>query len=119
VGESGRSLKERAGEHWQDAISNKEESHMIKHWMNDHPEEKKVPVFKFKIVSSFKDALTRQVAESVRIDIRGQNVLNSRTEFSRCHLPRLTIDLEEWEKHCKARDDLAKAEQESKLVDEA
>ena len=34
----------------------------------------------------------------VRIDLRGENVLNSRTEYSRCRIPRLTIDKEEWKK---------------------
>ena len=32
----------------------------------------------------------------MRINLRGDNVLNSKTEYSRCRLPRLTIDREEW-----------------------
>jgi hypothetical protein len=47
-------------------------------------------------VASFQDALTRQVSEAVRIDLRGSGVLNSRSEYSRCRLPRLMIDTEEW-----------------------
>ena len=31
VGESARSLHERAGEHWRDAEAEKEESHMVEH----------------------------------------------------------------------------------------
>ena len=55
-----------------------------------------MPRFTFKVVATFHDALTRQVSEAVRIDMRGQGVLNSKSEYSRCQLPRLTIDVEEW-----------------------
>ena len=51
---------------------------------------------RYKIVSGFKDALTRQVAESVRIERAGPNILNSKSEFSRCRIPRLKIDMEGW-----------------------
>ena len=54
------------------------------------------PRFKFSIVSSFKDPLTRQLAESVRIERRGMETLNSRLEYSRCRVPRLQIDKEPW-----------------------
>ena len=97
VGESGRSLSERAGEHWKDAVKMAEESHMVKHWAQQHPDAEIIPKFTFKVVASFKDALTRQIAEAVRIERRGMGVLNSKSEFSRCHLPRLTIDIEEWQ----------------------
>ena len=40
--------------------------------------------------------MTRQIAEAVRIDLRGENVLNSKSEYSRCRFPRLVIDQEEW-----------------------
>ena len=67
VGESGRSIFERAGEHWTDRLNQKEDFHMIKHWVIDHPDMSEPPKFHFKVVSSFKDALTRQVSEAVRI----------------------------------------------------
>ena len=97
VGETARSIFERSKEHWNDAQAGSSDSHMVKHWVSDHAEEKSMPDFKIKVVASFKDALTRQIAESVRIDRRGSGVLNSRTEYSRCRLPRLTIDRSEWE----------------------
>ena len=90
VGESARSIYERAGEHWQDVLGNKVESHMLKHWHEKHQDEKGEPRFRIRLVRSFGDALTRQMSESVRIDLRGENVLNSRTEYFRCRLPRLT-----------------------------
>jgi hypothetical protein len=51
-----------------------------------------------KVVGSFKDALSRQLSEAVRIDLRGGGVLNSKTEYSRCRVPRLVVDMEEWRK---------------------
>ena len=47
----------------------------------------------------FQDALTRQVAEAVRIELRGENVLNSKSEYTRCRIPRLVIDQAEWRKN--------------------
>ena len=40
--------------------------------------------------------MTRQISESVRIDLSGGGVLKSKTEYSRCRLPRLTVDMDEW-----------------------
>ena len=96
MGESARSIYERAEEHWADTVARKEESHMVKHWVTSHREMLEPPKFKFKVVSSFQDSLTRQISESVRIDLRGGGILNSKTEYSRCRLPRLVIDQEEW-----------------------
>ena len=90
VGESARSIYERAQEHWADRVSQKEDSHMVKHWLSDHADLPEPPPFRIKVVSSFKDSMTRQISESVRIDLRGGGVLNSKTEYSRCRLPRLS-----------------------------
>jgi hypothetical protein len=62
----------------------------------DHPELNATPKFRFKVVLSFRDALTRQLSEAVRIELRGENILNSKSEFNRCKVPRLKIDLEGW-----------------------
>ena len=110
VGETARSLYERIGEHWQDVKGGKEESHMLKHWQECHSQEDGDPKFRVRKVGSFRDPLTRQISESVRIDLRGENVLNSKTEYSRCRLPRLTIDKEVWK--------TAKKEEERMLGEE-
>ena len=47
------------------------------------------PLFRFKIISTFNDPLTRQLGESVRIDRRGTDILNSKSEYSRYRVPRL------------------------------
>ena len=87
VGETGRSIFERAGEHLRDAQGKQEDSHMIKHWLTDHSELETPPKFKIKVIGSFRDALSRQLSEAVRIDLRGGGVLNSKTEYSRCRAP--------------------------------
>ena len=95
VGETSRSIFERAGEHWRDACSGKEESHMVKHWQATHPELESMPKFKIEVIQSFQDAMSRQLSEAVRIELRGEGVINSRAEYSRCRVPRLTINKEE------------------------
>ena len=78
MGETGRSIHERAKEHWSDTEGRSEESHMIKHWLSSHAELLLPPKFRMKVVGSFKDALSRQLSESVRIDLRGGGVLKAR-----------------------------------------
>ena len=65
VGETARSVAERSKEHWEDFTSNKEDSHMRKHWLEKHGGEGK-PNFRFEIVRFYKDALSRQVGEAIR-----------------------------------------------------
>ena len=97
MGETSRSLYERSREHVKDGADRTEDSHIAKHWEQVHKGEP-MPEFRFKIVRSFKDSLSRQVAESVRIDLRGEGVLNSKSVYSRNRLPRLAIEKTEWER---------------------
>ena len=76
--------------------------------MLDHPELDTPPKFKFKLISSFSDPLTRQISEAVRIEQRGEQILNSKSEFNRCRVPRLKIDMEGW-RAGKEREKLEKA----------
>ena len=61
-GESSRSIYERAREHVADREKHQEDSHQIKHWLTSHEELLAPPAFKFKIVKTFQDPLTRQLA---------------------------------------------------------
>ena len=72
VGESSRSIYERSKEHQADKEARSEESHQVKHWLTDHPDLMSPPTFKFSIIQSFQDPMTRQLAEAVRIELRGQ-----------------------------------------------
>ena len=120
VGESSRSLYERAREHEADKLNKAEDSHQIKHWLTDHPELLSPPKFRFKVIQTFKDPLSRQLAEAVRIDLRGPGVLNSKSEYSRCRVPRLTVDMEGWavkKDDDKKSDDMKEAEDSLKERD--
>ena len=98
VGETSRSLYERGKEHEAHRKNTSEESHQVKHWLIDHQDLLAPPKFRFSIIQSFQDPLLRQLAEAVRIDLRGENILNSKAEYSRCRVPCLTVDLEGWTK---------------------
>ena len=54
------------------------------------------PKFRFAIIKSFQDPLSHQLSEAVKIDLRGENILNSKTEYSQCRVPCLTVGLEGW-----------------------
>ena len=54
-GQSSRSLYEQSREHVQDAEKFKEGSHIVKNWMQYHPEEDSRPTFSFKVLESYKD----------------------------------------------------------------
>ena len=96
VGESARSLAERSKEHWGDLKKGKAESHMNTHWQDAHGGEDHPPQFNFRVVKRCKTALSRQVAEAVRIQLRG-SVLNIKGVYNRSKLTRLVVD-EEWDK---------------------
>ena len=53
----------------------------------------------FKVVSSHRTALNRQIREAVRIRRRGgaASILNSKSEFNRCQIPRLVVEIEDEE----------------------
>ena len=98
VGESSRSIFERTKEQLEDARKDAPDSHIRKHWRECHPEDEQMPHFRFKIIKTFKDSLSRQVAESVRIDLR-EGVINSKAMYSRNRLPRLEVEKPEWERN--------------------
>ena len=93
---------ERAREDRQDAADCSEDSHIIKHRKVSHPELQEPPQFHIKVVGSFRDTLSRQLSEAIRIDLRGGNVLNSKIVYTCCKIPRLVINKEEWEINAEA-----------------
>ena len=97
VGETSRTIQERAVEHLSQARRGDQRSHMVRHQTLQHPGEP--PSFQFKVVSSHRSALSRQIREAVRIRRRGGagQILNSKGEFNRCHIPRLVVEEEDEE----------------------
>ena len=96
TGETSRSIFERAGEHLEDLNGLNKDSHMVKHWFLDHPNETNPPEFEFKIIGKYKDCLTRQIKEAVRLQNR-PGTTNSKGEWGGGRIPRLKIEKSEYE----------------------
>ena len=71
---------------------------MRKHQEEAH--EGAAPKFCMRVVKTYKSALSRQIGEAVRIKRRGGAgcILNSKSEFDRCQIPRLIIEEQDEEK---------------------
>ena len=103
IGESSRSLYERSKEHLKDAESFDPGSHIVKHWMLEHPDERDCPGFSFSIMSRFRDCLSRQVAEAISIMYTKDQILNSKNEYMANSLTRICIEENRFEKKQKER----------------
>ena len=91
-GESGRSARVRGREHMKDLEKKRENSVLYKHMRNDHPGEKNVK-FQMEITQKFRDALSRQANEAVRINTRPDcELLNSKAEFNHPPLARVVVE---------------------------
>ena len=96
IGETSKSLYERSKQHWSDYRAGQEDSHISKHQTLHHRGDGS-PKFHFRPVGFFQSALGRQIAEAVRFEKLGEDVLlNSKSEFNRSKISRLTLgeDLE-------------------------
>ena len=95
VGETIRSIVEWTRDHWKYYKVSKQESHMMKHQIMEH--EGGEVDFVMWVLGSYRTALSRQVSEAMRIRRRGGtgSILNSKTEYNRCHIPILRIEEEE------------------------
>ena len=90
-GETGRSARLRGAEHLKDFEKKREKSVLYKHKVSDHPNEE--VKFKMEITQKFKDALTRQANEAVRIYSRpSHETLNSKAEFNHPPLAQVVVE---------------------------
>ena len=90
-GETARSTRIRSREHITALKQKKSDSVLYKHKLTEHPNEE--VKFKFEVTDRFKDALTRQANEALRIASRkNTELLNSKSEFN--HLPTARIMVE-------------------------
>ena len=91
MGETAKSLYERGKEHWYSFKSRTEDSHILKHHQLHHGGVGE-PQFHLRPVRFHRTALSRQIHEAVRIQRWGEDiVLNSRGEYNRCRIGRLTL----------------------------
>ena len=91
IGESSQSLYERSKEHVAVAKAFKEGSHIVKHWLSSQEGEDAQPEFIFRKISSFKDCLSRQIAEAILIRLSKDELLNSKNEYNSNCLARVTV----------------------------
>ena len=96
IGESSRTLAERSSEHMRGAKSFDSENFIIKHWVLHHPELERRPRIRFKVIKTFRDPLSRLVAESVLIDKLSN--LNSKSEWRNNRVSRLVVETHERKK---------------------
>ena len=95
VGETSRSLYERSFEHLTDYEGLSTKSHMLKHAVEMHTKEELDTIkFGIRIIKTAKSFFERQIFESVEIqENRHHHLLNSRSEYNRCAVPRLACKL--------------------------
>ena len=118
VGESSRSLHERALEHVRDAQSFSAKSHIVKHWMNSHPSLPEPPEVEFSVTGMFRDCLTRQISEALRINLSKDMLLNSKGEYGGNSVSRLTVQEDAWERRVRDRQEEELEELNKRKVEE-
>ena len=90
-GETARSARIRSREHLTALEKKKSDSVLYKHKVTEHPNEE--VKFKFEVTNRFKDALTRQANEAVRIASRkNSELLNSKSEFNHPPTARIMVE---------------------------
>ena len=94
IGETSRTLVERATEHIKAADDLDVKSFIMKHWASKHGLMETRPRVQFSVIKQCKDALSRQVSEALFIESRSN--LNSRAEWGRNTISRLRVEQDPW-----------------------
>ena len=95
-GETSRSIRVRSSEHLRAFNNKKSDSVLYKHKQLEHVDEE--VEYGLEVTGLFKDALTRQANESVRIyNRKGTEILNSKSEFN--HPPTARVVVEKKKKY--------------------
>ena len=100
IGESSRSAYERGWEHVNDMTTLNPRSHMLKHVLTHHQDKDMLSVeFGMSIKKFCKTSFERQILESVTIqhERNKHTLMNSKSEYNRCSIPRLTTKMGEKE----------------------
>ena len=90
VGQSSRTLYERACEHMNGLKNLDTANFLFKHWATAHSEMLTSPEFQFKVVKCHKSPLDRMLHEAVRIIDKA--TMNSRSESDGYKIPRIKIE---------------------------
>ena len=95
VGETSRVLRLRVQEHYENLGRWNQDSFMLEHWALNHGLDLTPPQFKFSVLSSHKDALSRQLMEAIIIKEQGK--LNKKQEYSSNKIIRMETHKYSWE----------------------
>ena len=83
-GETNRTMMDRTHEHVELLRRKKEESILMEHWGEVHPQRKDPPKYKFQALTSHKSSLERQLKEALNIASSKEDfLLNRKSEFAR------------------------------------
>ena len=118
IGESSRSIHERAVEHLRDAKSFSTKSHIVKHWMNAHPSLPSPPAMEFSVTGRFKDCLSRQISEALMINNSTDVLLNSKGEYGHNSVTRLVVQEDVWTRRERDRLEEDQADLNKKQVEQ-
>ena len=116
IGENNKSGYERGKEHLGQKENIDEGSHMLKHCLLEHPNLRPNEVkFGMRLRGQFKTPIERQIGEATAILIDskkgGISLLNSKSEFNRCSLPRITAGT-----HKEILDEMTEETEEEKRI---
>ena len=99
-GETFRDAYTKGKEHLSDYNGKTDDSHMMKHLSEEHPECNPCDIrFGMSVVKKHTSSFSRMIMESILIYRAGANILNSKSEFSRCVVPRLSVMVGEENQH--------------------
>ena len=118
VGETSRSLRERAIEHIRGGRNLDEKNFITKHWLHKHPDDLIPPEFTFSVDTIHKDPLSREINEAIKIRECESMfiILNSKSEWNSITLPRLCIEKKSWERKKEAIDTMNKEARDKAAV---
>ena len=117
IGETSRSIHERSKEHQKDASDFSIKSHQVKHWMNTHPEENIQPPFRIRMIKRYRDCLSRQIGEALRIYYSKDQLLNSKNEYVQNCISRVVANEESWQRRERERKEEEEEEREKGMLE--
>ena len=85
-------------EHVRDVENFFAKSIIVKHWMTLHEDLPSLPQMEFSITARYKDCLSRQIGEALRINYSKDVILNSKGEYLSNTISRLSIEEDSWER---------------------
>ena len=119
IGESSRSSQERGREHLEGLRTMDPNNHLMKHVAIHHQGEKMEMIkFGMRVIKNSRSAFERQILESVIIqeETKKHKIMNSKSEYNRCSIPRLTAKMGNREIDKQRDEDLREEREENEIV---